>query len=56
MTPSDGGPSSKLSKVGVLRGNIPPVALCLNHSANRSDHLSPQAVGRNVVVGHCPLC
>lgn len=41
MGPSDGGPSLKLSKVGALWGNIPPAALCLNHSANRSDHPPP---------------
>ena len=55
MDPLDGGPYLKLSKVGVCWGNIPPAVLHINHYVSWSEHPPPQATGRDIMVGCCPL-
>ena len=56
MAPSEGGPRWRLRNVGVVWGSIPPVELCLNYTMCWSMYLPPQVVGRDVMVGCCPLC
>ena len=56
MAPSDSKPRLKLSKVDVFWGNIPPAVLRLNHSVSWSEHLPPQAAGRDIMEGRFPLC
>ena len=56
MAPSKCGPWWRLRSEGVVWGNIPLGAFVQNSIVCRVDHLSPQAAGRDIMTGQCPLC